>query len=630
MSERNCAIIVGVNSYFDDFIPKEKHLKYAVNDALKMQEFLCKEAQFPESHVLLCCDTSAKRPTRTQLRDLLRNRLKQLRADNLWFFFAGHGIVHEGTDYLLPNDGNPDDLTDTAIPINLVTDCLQDSGAKNIVLALDMCRDRMTADGRRGGGELGKQTLEIAKERGIVTLYSCGQSESSYEIDDLKHGAFTYVLLEGLKQSTTPRSLESYLRREVPALNKRNGKPLQIPQVIPSPGWKYDLPLLLNCATAADIKSLIDRAKDAELDEDYELAESLLWQVNRASSATLTDRALVEKRIKKIVNKRNQQPSPLSPPVVSSPVPPPLPPAIPTIEFKVVTIERIEKQPDGQNPKVITTSNQKKAEYQTVTLDGLGNALPLQMILVPGGTFTMGSLNGELDSLDDEKPQHKVTVPKFYMSRYPITQAQWKVVARMGNVERDLKDDPSHFKGDNFPVESVSWHDAIEFCNRLAIHTNHDYRLPSEAEWEYACRAGTATPFHFGETITTDLANYRGTDWDYQGKTYPGFYGSGPRGEYRQGTTPVDNFKIANAFGLSDMHGNVWEWCADNWHDNYDGAPTDGEDWLIGNEGANLVLRGGSWFNGPRLCRSAFRDLNQPNNRGSVIGLRVVCSLLRT
>ncbi len=627
MSERNCAIVVGINSY--EFIPGERQLKYAVNDALKMKEFLCKEAQFPEEHILLCCDTSTKRPTRNQLRDLLRNRLKQIRADNLWFFFAGHGVVHEGTDYLLPNDGNPDDLMETAIPINLVTDCLRDSGAKNIVLALDMCRDRMAADGRRGGNELGKQTLELAKERGIVTLYSCGQSESSYEIDDLKHGAFTYVLLEGLKQSTTPRSLESYLRREVPALNERNGKPLQIPQVIPSPGWKYDLPLLLNCATAADIKSLIEHAKDAELDEDYALAESLLWQVNRAPSATLTDRALVEKRIKKIVNKRNQQPSLLSPPVVSPPVPPTLP-AIPTIEFKVVTIERIEKQSDGQNPKVVTTSNQRSAEYQTVALEGLGNALPLQMILIPEGTFMMGSPKGELDSFDDEKPQHKVTVPKFFMSRYPITQAQWKVVAKMGKVERDLKDDPSHFKGDNLPVESVSWYDSVEFCARLSKHTKGFYRLPSEAEWEYACRAGTTTPFHFGETITTDLANYRGTDWEISGTTYTGFYGSGPRGEYRHQTTPVEHFGLANAFGLSDMHGNVWEWCADHWHDNYDGAPTDGKAWLTANEDTNRVLRGGSWLNSPRYCRSAIRYDFTPDNRDYVIGLRVVCSLLRT
>jgi formylglycine-generating enzyme required for sulfatase activity/uncharacterized caspase-like protein len=629
MSERNCAIIVGINSY--EFIPEKRQLKYAVNDALKMQEFLCKEAQFPEEHVLLCSDTSAKRPTRTQLRDLLRNRLKQLRADNLWFFFAGHGVVREGTDYLLPNDGNPDDLTDTAIPINLVTDWLQDSGAKNIVLALDMCRDRMTADGRRGGGELGKQTLELAKERGIVTLYSCGQSESSYEIDDLKHGSFTYVLLEGLKQSTTPRSLESYLRREVPTLNQRNGKPLQIPQVIPSPGWKYDLPLLLNCATAADIKSLIDHAKDAELDEDYDLAESLLWQVNRAPSATLADRALVEKRIKKIVDKRNQKPSPLPRPVVPSPVSPPLPPALPTIEFKVVTITGIEKKGlFAQNPKVITTSNKRKAEYQTVTLDGLGNALPLEMILIPGGTFTMGSPKGELDSRDNEKPQHKVTVPKFFMSRYPITQPQWKVVAKMGKVERDLEDDPSHFKGDNLPVESVSWYDAVEFCARLSKHTKGSYRLPSEAEWEYACRAGTTTPFHFGETITTDLANYQGTDWNIGIITCPGFYGSGPRGEYRERTTPVDHFGIASAFGLCDMHGNVWEWCADHLHENYDGAPTNGSARLATNENASRVLRGGAWYHNPRLCRSAFRHDLSPDSRGDNVSLRVVCSLLRT
>jgi formylglycine-generating enzyme required for sulfatase activity len=149
--------------------------------------------------------------------------------------------------------------------------------------------------------------------------------------------------------------------------------------------------------------------------------------------------------------------------------------------------------------------------------------------------------------------------------------------------------------------------------------------LPSEAEWEYACRAGTETPFYFGETITTDLANYRGTDWEYQGKVYPGNYGTGPKGEFREQMTTVGNFP-SNSFGLYDMHGNVWEWCADHWHDNYDDAPTDGSAWLTEDKDDSRLLRGGSWDYFPGNCRSAFRGNYSPGVQSHSVGFRVACS----
>jgi formylglycine-generating enzyme required for sulfatase activity len=213
------------------------------------------------------------------------------------------------------------------------------------------------------------------------------------------------------------------------------------------------------------------------------------------------------------------------------------------------------------------------------------------------------------------------------MGKYPVTQAQWKIVASLPQVNRDLKPAPSYFKGDNRPVESVSWYDAVEFCQRLSQYTHRTYRLPSEAEWEYACRAGTTTPFHFGETITTDLANYDGTD-DKDGK-WSGSYGRGPKGEYREGTTAVDHFGIANAFGLCDMHGNVWEWCLDHWHDNYEGAPDNGSAWLTDDESATGMLRGGSWLGNPRYCRCASRINNNPGYGLNSFGFRVVCELPR-
>ena len=299
-----------------------------------------------------------------------------------------------------------------------------------------------------------------------------------------------------------------------------------------------------------------------------------------------------------------------------------------SFEFQVITLndkgEEIRRE-------------QREAKYYS---ENLSNSVALDMVAIPAGSFWMGTEDREIKKLCQtyekdwfrrESPQHEVTLPTFFMGRYPITQAQWRVVAGWEEVEQKLEPDPSYFKKPyrgidrwTLPVDNISWDDAKEFCARLSNKTKKEYRLPTEAEWEYACRAGTTTPFHFGETISTDLANYRGTDGEFEGKIYPGNYGRGLKGVYREQTTPVGYFKSANAFGLCDLHGQVWEWCRDDWHNNYDNAPNDSS----AREGENSnkkVIRGGSWYLYPYECRSGSRGYISRDKRFDVIGFRVMC-----
>lgn len=273
-----------------------------------------------------------------------------------------------------------------------------------------------------------------------------------------------------------------------------------------------------------------------------------------------------------------------------------------TFKFEVLTVDKYGN--------MIATSSGKADFFEEL----IGSGTVIQMVSVPSGNCFIGSPKEEGDS--DEKPQHQITLASFYMGKFPVTQAQWAAVAALPEMKMFLNPDPSRFKGANRPVENVSWYEAVEFCDRLSRKTRKRYRLPSEAEWEYACRGGTITPFHFGETITSDLVNYNGTS----------SYAEAPKGLYRFQTTDVGSFK-PNAFGLYDLHGNVWEWCADSWHNNYNGAPIDGSIWELRGDRSLKLLRGGSWNDHPPNCRSACRLRYQPDCKASIVGFRVAVSV---
>ena len=236
--------------------------------------------------------------------------------------------------------------------------------------------------------------------------------------------------------------------------------------------------------------------------------------------------------------------------------------------------------------------------------ENLPNGVTLEMVGLPAGQFLMGSPDSDPDARDNEKPQHQVKVNSFAIGKYPVTQAQYQAV--MGTNPSRFQNNPQN------PVEDVSWNDAQAFCQKLSQITGKTYRLPTEAEWEYACRAGTTTRFYFG-----DDANQLGDYAWYKGNS-------------QQTTHPVGQ-KKPNAWGLYDMSGNVWEWCEDDWHDNYIGAPKDGSAWLKNGNDNRSPLRGGSWYNVPANCRSAYRNFTyRPDYSLINDGFRVVCGAGRT
>jgi len=334
----------------------------------------------------------------------------------------------------------------------------------------------------------------------------------------------------------------------------------------------------------------IDKMLEKGLARRYQTAAEML-AVLQPQGISVT---LVQPLTARVVIPQQAQPKaqPQSPPKITG--------QVSEFDFEYVKT-RLVNQNSGTTVEV--DRKQGKAQY---IRENLGNGVTIDLVRIPAGKFMMGS-----NERDSEKPIHEVAVSEFWIGKYAVTQKQWATV--MGN-------NPSHSKGENLPVEYVSWHEAGDFCAKVSQKTGKLMRLPTEAEWEYACRSGTNTAFAFGEIITPDLVNYS--------------HGDAPKGEYRQKTVDVNAF-YPNGSGLYQMHGNVWEWCLDEWHNSYSAKPIDlkrngnqpwGDIKVNENDNRYYPLRGGSWGSYARDCRSAFR-VNRYGGRVAVynIGFRVVC-----
>ena len=286
------------------------------------------------------------------------------------------------------------------------------------------------------------------------------------------------------------------------------------------------------------------------------------------------------------------------------------PPSIKNLDLKVleytfVTLAKDNSLIVSKQSQLPTIRHQGKARYTTFDI---GKGVTIDLIGIPGGKFLMGSPEDEAERDSNESPQHSVKIRPFLLGKYPVTQAQWMAVTNHN---------PARFTADcDRPVERISWFDCQQFCQKLSERLDKEIRLPTEAEWEYACRGKQSTPFNFGETIDTNLANYNG-EFAYK---------MGEEGENRNQTTKVGSF-YPNSFGLYDLHGLVAEWCQDTWHDNYENAPDNGSAWLEDKPRAPRVLRGGSWLHLPGCCRSAYRLKAEPKSKSDAFGFRIALSI---
>ncbi|MDE5123413.1 MAG: caspase family protein, partial [Trichodesmium sp. St19_bin1] len=542
MTNINIAITIGVQEY-QFFTP----LEYAANDAKKMRDFLLDEGGFDE--VFYFSDDSPKmngaltRPTRSNLEYLLENEVKKLSlktGDNLWFFFSGHGRRENNIDYLIPIDGHSN-VERSGISVEYVIKQLQNSGADNVVLILDACRDK--GGGGKGGEGVGKQTEQEAREKGIITIFSCSPNERSWESKELEQGVFTYALLEGLGskgQKATAEKLNEYLKYRVQKLAQKEGKQ-QTPRIIADPIEKSHLILMPKYATKSDVSLLKIDAYRAQTNGDLKLAEQLWARVLEVG----VDLEAVQALQKIAVNTQTPQSFPQLDDFENLPVSEVQQPRAtevleglniqtpPQSEQKSQPTNKTRRQIlilgglavsgfavaaiskyffDDTSTENISSSDQETALEDVSTPQAI-SPTPQAQPKITTDKFAIPKVNrkGEIISRSEGEAEvmtenigngvslEMVKIPggRFLMGS-PKTEAErendeapqhyvdvpefWmgKYVVTQQQWQVIMGNEPSYFKGKNRPVERVSWNNATEFCQKLSKKTGRDYRLPSE------------------------------------------------------------------------------------------------------------------------------------------------------
>ncbi|HKV38018.1 MAG TPA: SUMF1/EgtB/PvdO family nonheme iron enzyme, partial [Blastocatellia bacterium] len=480
--------------------------------------------------------------------------------DHVLIYYSGHGKTDRpGWLYLAAANTEARNLISTSIPVEMLRIQIENSYCRRIMLILDCCYGGAAGKSFSRGG-VDEKLKELARSSGIYILTASTASQTAEEREGDEYGLLTKHIVTGLKQGdadvdqdgfVSMTDLYDYVFAKVRA--EGHQEPMR---------WALNV---------RGEELIIARASGQSLREKQQLLTDKVVEIRAGLPSGVfiaALKAIEERRTPFYELVQSLQAGQLG------------------IGEFIGEWYRLESQNTSRAPQPAHSQQSRQraqigaVEFETVTLDvngeiiqrqtrqaegfteDLGDGVSLEMVKAPGGTFLMGSRYDEATHSSYWEPRHEVSVPGFCVGQFEVTREQWRQVARMPAVSIALSEDPSNFNESwKQPVERVNWHEANEFCARLSKKSGKAYRLPSESEWEYACRAGTVTAFAFGPAITPKIVNYDGN--------YP--YASAPKGEYRGKTVEVGSLGLANAFGFYDMHGNVWEWCEDVWHDGYEG-----------------------------------------------------------
>ncbi len=603
-TERRVALVIGNSDY------KDAPLLNPTNDARDMAE-LFKQHGFDVLH--------GENLSQKDMKTLIRSFGDKLRKGGVGvFYFAGHGVQVADHNYLIPVGANirtEAEIEYESVDLGFVLAQMQEAQNQLNILILDACRnDPFTRSSRSQARGLASVNAPV----GTLIAYSTAPGNVAMDGEG-RNGLYTEELLKQLRQPGT-RLLDVFLHTRAAVRKRTNG------HQVPWESISIEGDFILN-RTAETVAANPPAPA-------IESGEQALWRVIEASNAQEDFEQYLQKYGARgtyadaaQVRLRQLRAKPVTTNAVASvssawSIKPARTLATTAFHFETAHVN------------ATGTVIEKRAATAQQFSEDISNSVQLEMVKIPAGNFRMGTAEEDIEQVTQEHerifgkadaaasvrwqtPQHVVKLPSFYLGKFEVTQAQWRAVAALPKVQRELSADPSKFKGDNLPVELISWEDAQEFCARLSRATGRNYRLPSEAEWEYAARANTTTDFAFGNALPPEVANYDGN--------YP--YGKSEKGIARGQTVAVGSLGIANAFGLFDLHGNVWEWCQDTWHESYAGAPTDGSAWESSGDQNRRVGRGGAWMTYAVACRSALRARNAPDFRMFFIGFRVAMDL---
>ncbi|MEO1092449.1 MAG: SUMF1/EgtB/PvdO family nonheme iron enzyme [Pseudomonadota bacterium] len=583
MSGERHALLIGCGT-FDD--PNISPLRGALGDVDALKTVLEERGGFASVETL-------PDPTLAQFRRAVAALYHGRRRDDfVLFYFAGHGRLDALSDdfHFVAKDTELLHLTATAVDLPFLHRTMGRSGARRQAVILDCCHAAAALpDARRVPPERVHDEATFAIEGyGTEFLAATDKLKLAHEEDGV--GLFTQALVEGLGGAAgAPDALEVSLRDLDGFVRRRLRDSIADPAKDMRPVYachaETSFPLVRKAPTALPLPDDLIAAISHETHfARLGAADAVLRHVEREplcrEAATELLRARLLPGCERDYEVRQKLEETLGALVSAS-----------AVAVSVVAVSREPAQPPSEPDPPARHVRKPLTVFRDVDAPWCP-----EMVVIPAGEFLMGSPPDEKERYGDEGPQHRVSVPSFALGRFPVTFDEYDHFCEI--MGREKPEDAGWGRGRR-PVINVSWQDADAYLSWLSEVSGQAYRLPSEAEWEYACRAGTTTRFSFGDDADPKSLNYGGNVGE---------------------TTEVGSYS-ANAWSLHDMHGNVWEWCADGWHDGYEGAPTDGSAQL-NVKGASRVVRGGSWLLEARGCRAACRLRFGPGDRLGDLGFR--------